>query len=232
MQTIPCHFSLGKRAATLFFTITLTACASSSTSTSFPLAIPQLIEFNSQQGDPYYGRFPLERAVAGLPPGDRLIAILKTNAGEIPCELDPHSAPLTVANFVGLARGLRPFQATSGGPWITEPFYQDIPWHRAVEGQLIQAGQRAEQTSAGFHIQDEITPGQVFDRAGTLAMANTGTPHSGSAQFFITMQSMSHLTGKHTIFGSCDGEHVVRELSRRIRKGQQAILHSIMIKRI
>ena len=139
---------------------------------------------------------------------------------------------LNLPTVVQSCCGLRPFQTTSTGSWITELFYHEIPWHRAVEDQFIQTGQRSNQGTVGFRIQDEISPGQAFDRGGLLAMANTGTPHSGNSQFFITMRAIPTLTEKHTIFGTCDGEHVVRELSRRIQAGQTAILHSVTINRI
>ena len=182
----------------------------------FPPPEPALVAANQRAGDPYAGRFPYADAVAGLPEGPTLRAVIDSELGAIHCRLDPGSAPLTVASFVGLARGLRPFQLAEGGPWQRAPFFDDLPFHRAIEGQFVQTGRRGEREHAGFHLQDEMSSGHVFDRGGLLALANAGAPHTGSAQFFITTGPLGHLDGKHTIFGACDDEDVVRELERRV----------------
>lgn len=182
---------------------------------SFPPPEPALEAENRQAGDPHGGRFPLADALAGLPEGEHLEAVIDTDAGVILCALDL-DVPLVVANFVGLARGLRPFQSGPGGPWETAPFYDGLEFHRAVPDQFVQTGRRGESEDPGFHLQDEMSSGHVFDRGGLLALANTGEPHSGAAQFFITTGPLRHLDGKHTIFGTCDDEDVVRELERRI----------------
>jgi len=181
----------------------------------FPPSEPTLEAENRRAGDPHGGRFPLAGALAGLPEGPRLEAVLDTDAGTIRCRLDL-DAPLAVANFVGLARGLRPFQGEPDGPWRTAPFYDGLEFHRAVPDQFIQTGRRDGREDPGFHLQDEMSSGHVFDRGGLLALANTGAPHTSAAQFFITTRPLRHLDGKHTIFGACDDEDVVRELERRI----------------
>jgi len=181
----------------------------------FAPPVPEVMSANQQRGDPHAGRFPYEDAVAGLPEGPVLRAVIDTEAGEIHCRLDPGSAPIAVASFVGLARGLRAFQATPGGPWETAPFFDDLPFHRAALRQFVQTGRHGSE-NAGFFLQDEMSSGHVFDRAGLMALANAGTPHTSSAQFFITTEPLSQLDGKHTIFGACDDEDVVRELERRV----------------
>jgi peptidyl-prolyl cis-trans isomerase A (cyclophilin A) len=181
----------------------------------FAPPVPEVVARNQAAGDPYSGRFPMDEALAGLPEGPALHATLETDAGEVHCRLDASSAPMAVANFVGLARGLRPFQAEPGGPWQTAPFFDGVPFHRAVAGQFVQTGRRGAQETPGFWLQDEMSSGHVFDRAGLLALANAGTPHSGAAQFFVTTSPLGSLNGKHTIFGTCDDEDVVRELERR-----------------
>jgi len=181
----------------------------------FPPPEPVLEAENRQAGDPHGGRFPLADALAGLPEGKHLDAVIDTDAGAIFCALDL-DVPLAVANFVGLARGLRPFQSAPGGAWETAPFYDGLEFHRAVPDQFIQTGRRGEREDPGFHLQDEMSAGHVFDRGGLLALANTGQPHTSAAQFFITTGPLRHLDGQHTIFGACDDESVVRELERRI----------------
>ena len=199
----------------------LTACAAAGAPPSLPPAVPDLVAANEALGDPYGGRFPIEEALAGLPTEGELRAKLVTDEGDIDCTLDLRHAPLSVANFVGLARGLRPFLSDDGS-WKTEPYYVDLEWHRAEEGQFVQTGRRGVQATGGFLLQDEVGYGDSFDRAGVLAMANTGIEHSGSTQFFVTTGPTSHLEGGHTILGQCDGEAVVRSLERRVARGKEA----------
>jgi len=179
--------------------------------------MPELVARNQAAGDPYAGRFPYDEAVAGLPGDGPLRVLIDTDSGAIHCRLEPETAALTVATFVGLARGLRPFQEAEGGPWIKAPFYDGLPWHRAVEGQFVQTGRRGDRENPGFDLQDEISPGAKFDRAGVMALANSGAPHSGAAQFFITSDELVHLNGAYAIFGRCEDHHVIRELERRAR---------------
>ena len=196
----------------------------------FPPADPELVAANVAVGDPYEGRFPFEEAVAGLPASGALEAILVTDEGEVLCRLEPEHAPLTVANFVGLARGLRPFRGPEGD-WVRVPYYDDLPFHRAQEGQFVQTGRRGKLADGGFFLQDEISVGDSFDRPGVLAMANNGTPDSGSVQFFVTTGAAPQLEGEHTILGSCDGEAVLRRLERRVARGEQPRLRTVEIRR-
>lgn len=193
--------------------LALVACAGGPR--PFPPPDPAVVARNQAAGDPYSGRFPMDKALEGLPADGPLQAILTTDAGAIHCRLDASSAPLAVANFIGLARGLRPFQDREDGPWISAPFFDGLPFHRAVAGQFVQTGRRGDAETPGFALQDEMSPGHVFDRAGLLALANSGTPHTSAAQFFVTTATLSSLDGLHTIFGTCDDEDVVRELERR-----------------
>ena len=197
----------------------------------FAPPVPAVVADNQQAGDPHAGRFPYADAVAGLPEGPTLRAVIDTEAGAIHCRLDPSSAPIAVASFVGLARGLRPFQSAPDGPWERAPFFDGLPFHRAVEAQFVQTGRRGERESPGFRLQDEMSSGHTFDRAGLLALANAGTPHTGAAQFFITTEPLPHLDGKHTIFGACDDEDVVRELERQVLAGQAPRIRTVTITR-
>ncbi len=197
-------------------------CASVGAPRPFPPPDPELVAANEAAGDPHGGRFSFEEAVAGLEGEGPLTATLETDAGAIRCRLEPDTAPIAVANFIGLARGLRPFQENTGDAWTRAPFYDGLPWHRAVEGQFVQTGRRGDQENPGFRLQDEISPGAKFDRAGILALANNGAPKSSAAQFFITSAPLPHLNGHYTIFGTCDPEHVIRELERRVKANPDA----------
>lgn len=180
----------------------------------FPPPVPAVVAENQAAGDPHAGRFPYEDAMAGLPAGPVLRAAIDTDAGVVHCRLDPGSAPIAVASFVGLARGLRAYQLEAGGPWERGPFYDGVAFHRAEPGQFVQAGRRGAREFPGFHLQDEMSMGHAFDRIGLLALANSGAPNSSSAQFFITTaSSLEHLKGKHTIFGSCDEVDLVKKIT-------------------
>ena len=185
---------------------------------TFPPEIADLAEANAALGDTHRGRFPFADAVAGLPPTGPLRATLHTDEGDIACTLAPDSAPIAVANFVGLARGVRPFRGEDDA-WHTEPYYVDVEFHRAVSGQFVQTGRRGKLADGGYLLQDEISVGDTFARPGVLAMAGTGEEHTSSVQFFITTGPAKQLEGHHTIFGYCDGEATLRRIEKRVLTG-------------
>jgi peptidyl-prolyl cis-trans isomerase A (cyclophilin A) len=168
--------------------------------------------------DPKGGRFSLQEATAGLGGEGQLFARIRTEMGTIHCELWPEKAPLTVANFVGLARGLRPFKDPKTGTWIERPFYDGTTFHRVVPGFMIQAGDRSGtgRRGAGYHLADEIWNGAAHNEPGLLCMANRGSD-TGSSQFFILDRfsaDLSHLDASDTIFGRCTSLDVVSKIAR------------------
>jgi peptidyl-prolyl cis-trans isomerase A (cyclophilin A) len=173
------------------------------------LDAPGIREYARNQDDPLGGEFGLDQAFAGdAALADRkssLFAILRTNMGEIECQLFESSAPTTVANFVGLARGTRPFRHTESRSWMTGRFYDGTIFHRVIDTFMIQGGDRSGtgRGEIGYVIADEIAAGLTFEHAGMLAMANRGS-NTASSQFFVTLAAAPHLNGKHTIFGRCD----------------------------
>lgn len=207
------------------------ACDAPAAVGTFPPEDPGLRAENERSGDPHAGRFPLDSALVGLPPEGDLRAVLVTDVGEIHCRLLPDVAPLTVANFVGLARGLRPYREHADGEWVTGPYYDGLPFHRVEPGQFVQTGKRGEEKWPGYRIQDEIGVGTAMDRAGIMAMANDGTPNSGAAQFFVTMGPLRDLDGKYTLFGRCEDDWVVREIAARVGAGGTVTLQRVDIER-
>ncbi len=209
----------------------LPACAPVSVGV-FPEADPQLQAQNAAAGDPYQGRFPYADAVAGLPEGQPL-AILVTEAGEIHCQLAFDTAPLAVANFIGLARGLRPWRDAASGEWRSEAYYVDLPWHRVEERQFVQTGLRGEgpgaDASIGYVLQDERSIGDAFDRPGVIALANDKKPNSSAAQFFVTTAELRGLDGQFTIIGRCSDQAVIREVEGRALAGEGPRLLSVSI---
>jgi peptidyl-prolyl cis-trans isomerase A (cyclophilin A) len=167
------------------------------------------------QGDPQKGEFALADALHGLPPEGKLWARFLVGDGEIECELFEQQTPITVANFVGLARGMRPSKDAETGEWTKVQYYDESTFHRVIPGFMIQGGDPtgSGMGNAGYVIPDEFREELRHDAAGRLSMANRG-PGTGSAQFFITLGPTPHLDDKHTIFGQCTEAGV--ELAERI----------------
>lgn len=173
--------------------------------------------------DPLAGTFSLADATKGLPTEGKLVATLETKLGTLSCELFEDRAPLTVANFVGLARGLRPFKDASG-TWVKRPGYDGTTFHRIIRGFMIQGGD-PKGTGAGepgYVIPDEIWPGAKHDRRGLLCMANRG-PNTNGMQFFITDAPAPHLDRSYTIFGECKPESVIEKIAASEVRGDRAV---------
>ncbi|MCR9165877.1 MAG: peptidylprolyl isomerase [Nannocystaceae bacterium] len=178
-------------------------------------------EYAEAQGDPMKGEFSLQDAFEGDatladPSKGTLTATLETSMGTFECELFEDEAPITVANFVGLARGTRPWYDKKSDSWKQgEPYYADLVWHRVMKGFMAQTGDRSGSGSggAGYVILDEIDPKTLKHKwAGTLSMANREEPNTGTSQFFVTVKKTPHLDGKHAVFGKCDPS-VVKQIT-------------------
>jgi peptidyl-prolyl cis-trans isomerase A (cyclophilin A) len=167
--------------------------------------------------DPLGGSFTLKQALDGLPPKGKLHAVIDTGLGELDCTLYDDKAPLTVASFVGLARGLRPFWDGKTGAWEKRPLYDGTTFHRVIPEFMIQGGDHMGTGAGdvGFNVPDEIWPGTNHDRPGLLCMANKG-PNTNGGQFFITDAAAPHLTamGTYTIFGACTPVDVVHRIAQ------------------
>ena len=163
--------------------------------------------------DPLKGKWTLADATKALPGKGALSATIKTSLGELKCKLLDDRAPVTVANFVGLATGKRPWKDPSGA-WVTKPAYDGTVFHRIIKGFMIQGGDaRGNGTGEpGYVIPDELWTGAKHDRAGLLCMANRGADTNG-AQFFITDAAAPHLDAGYTIFGECGPVDVVHTIA-------------------
>ena len=172
--------------------------------------------------DPRSGEFTLAEATAGLPAGDEpLTALLRTDLGRITCKLYANKAPRTVANFIGLARGLREFWDARAGEWTKRPAYDGTAFHRVIPGFMIQGGDPLGDGSGtpGYEIPDEVWEGARHDRAGLLCMANRG-PNTNGQQFFITDAAAAHLDSSYTIFGECAPTEIVARIARVPQAGR------------
>lgn len=168
------------------------------------MSLGEIVEFNRVQGDPVEGVFTLDEALAGVPGQGELWAEFVTSRGVIDCRLFEQLTPTTVANFVGLARGLRPWYDRDLDEWVEGvPYYDGTTFHRVIPGFMIQAGDPTGtgRGNPGYVIPDEIHPELGHD-GGVLSMANKGS-NTGSAQFFVVLEPAGHLNGAHAVFGRC-----------------------------
>ncbi|MCA9634316.1 MAG: peptidylprolyl isomerase, partial [Myxococcales bacterium] len=172
--------------------------------------------------DPLKGKFDLEDAAKGLKGEGYFKATMDTTAGKLECELWQDKAPITVANFVGLARGLRPWK-NPDGKWVKKPLYDGTPFHRVIKGFMIQGGDPNGNGSGGpgFVIPDEVWEDAHHDERGLLCMANRG-PNTNGSQFFIMDGAASHLDGGYTIFGKCGPEEVIQKIATTPVRGDKA----------
>ena len=186
--------------------------------------------------DPKRGVFTLDDATAGLAGAGPLMATIDTSNGSLSCKLFDDKAPLTVANFVGLARGTRPWRDTKAGTWVTRPAYDGTVFHRIIKGFMIQGGDALGNGSGepGYVVKDELWQGGSHDRAGLLCMANRG-PNTNGAQFFITEAPVVRLDGSYTIFGECSPEATVHAIASVPLQGERpvspVVIRSIVISR-
>jgi len=180
-------------------------------------------EVKPSEDDPLKGKWTLDDATKGLPPGKDLIATIETDLGSLECKLFADKAPITVANFVGLARGVRPWK-TPEGKWEKKPAYDGTIFHRIIKGFMIQGGDAKKNGSgeAGYVIPDEVWEDANHDRAGLLCMANRGK-NTNSAQFFITDDAAYHLDNGYTIFGECGPEDLVHKLASVEVRGERPV---------
>jgi peptidylprolyl isomerase len=154
-----------------------------------------------------------------------------TSEGQIVARLAYKKAPLTVANFVGLAQGSLPNTFKPAG----EPFYDGITFHRIVPGFVIQGGDPEGNGTGGpgYRFQDEFHQDLRHDTAGVLSMANAG-PNTNGSQFFITLKAAPALDNRHAVFGRVvDGMDVVTAIARQGAKAAGDVtIDSIRIARI
>ena len=168
-------------------------------------------------------------------------AVIDTTMGRLTCKLFEKEAPITVANFIGLAEGTKDWtDPKTLQKMHHQPFYNGTTFHRVIPQFMIQGGDRAGDGTGdpGYFFQDEIDPSLTFDQPGLLAMANAGAGPSGGgtngSQFFITEDAVPQLNGKHTIFGLCDAHSVllVASIARVERNSSDKPLTPVLINRV
>ncbi len=174
----------------------LSGCAAQPAATPTPTSVPK-------RDGPLQWSQPPEMTID---PQRRYVATLQTAKGDIKVGLLADKAPLTVNNFVFLAR---------------QGYYDGTTFHRVLADFMAQAGDPTGTGSGGpgYRFDDEIRPELKFDSGGIVAMANAG-PNTNGSQFFITFKATPWLDGGYSIFGRViEGMDVV--LSLRLRDPQE-----------
>ena len=121
--------------------------------------------------------------------------------GTISLELDADTAPITVTNFVNLAK---------------DGFYDGLTFHRIIDGFMIQGGDPLGNGTGGSgetikgEFSDNGVENDISHVRGTISMARSSDPDSASSQFFIVHQDSAYLDGQYAAFGHVtDGMDVV-----------------------
>lgn len=130
-----------------------------------------------------------------------LFAVMATRHGDIRFKLFPKEAPLTVLNFVNLAR---------------RGYYDGLTFHRVIADFMIQGGDPTASGSGGpgYKFRDECHKTLRHDAPGTLSMANSG-PDTNGSQFFVTHVATPWLDDRHTVFGKAlSGQDAVNAVER------------------
>lgn len=139
---------------------------------------------------------------------DGVYAEVVTNKGTFIAKLYHKATPLTVANFVSLAKGNNTMVDST---YKNKPFYNGLTFHRVMKDFMIQGGDpQANGTGGpGYRFPDEIVDTLKHKSKGILSMANGG-PNSNGSQFFVTLKDTPWLDGDHTVFGEIvEGQEVV-----------------------
>lgn len=150
-----------------------------------------------------------------------LTATFKTNHGEFEIRLFQEKTPVTVSNFVSLARN---------------GFYNNLIFHRVIDGFMIQGGDPTGtgMGGPGYRFEDEFHPDLKHSKKGILSMANAG-PNTNGSQFFIGVAPTPHLDNRHSVFGEViKGMDVVEKISKvptgaRDRPVDNVVIESLTI---
>ena len=120
-------------------------------------------------------------------PKGKYRARMETDRGSMVIELFADRAPMTVNNFVFLAR---------------EGFYEGVMFHRVIADFMVQGGDPTGKGSGGpgYQFADEFDATLRHDAQGVVSMANAG-PNTNGSQFFLTHRATPHLDNKHSVFG-------------------------------
>ncbi|HPH69536.1 MAG TPA: peptidylprolyl isomerase [Kofleriaceae bacterium] len=155
-----------------------------------------------------------------IPGSGPLMARIETTKGTLNCELYGDKVPMTVANFVGLATGKKPY-TRDGQTVVGKPFYDGLTFHRVIPGFMIQGGDPEGRGSGGpgYQFAQEIVP-EIKHAPGVLSMANAG-PNTNGSQFFVMEADNEGLNGGYNAFGKCKEVDIVKTITG-VPRGERA----------
>jgi len=165
--------------------------------------------------DPLRGHFTLDMALSGMKGSGDLAAVIDTEKGSIRCTLFSDKAPDTVANFVGLARGVRPWWDVISKDWVRRPFYESKVFTMVIPGVMVRGGcpWGNGMGAPGYSITPESSGLLKHDRPGLISMVYDSIPFGRGGQFTILARPMPVLDGKDVVFGECSPMEVIRDLA-------------------
>jgi len=138
--------------------------------------------------------------------GKHHATITVANYGKIMVELDADTAPVTVTNFITLAK---------------DGFYDGLTFHRIIDGFMIQGGDPdgTGTGGSGKNIKGEFSANGIENAIshtkGTISMARGNDFNSASSQFFIMVDDALYLDGQYAGFGHVtDGQDVVDQIAK------------------
>ncbi len=146
-------------------------------------------------------------------------AKFETTLGDFSVELFADKAPVTVENFVTLAK---------------KGYYDGVIFHRVIPGFMIQGGDPTGtgRGGPGYAIPDEFHPDLRHDQPGILSMANAG-PNTGGSQFFVTVAATPWLDNRHAVFGKVTaGMEVVEKISMVKRNASDRPVEPVEMKKV
>jgi peptidyl-prolyl cis-trans isomerase A (cyclophilin A) len=139
-----------------------------------------------------------------------LYARFHTTQGPVTARLFFKETPLTVTAFVGLA------QASIKNLRTEKPFYENTLFYEKQDSVYIAGGDFTGDghTNPGYFLPDEVTRALPFDRAGRLALMNSGRPVTGGSHFFFTLAPAPQFNARNTVFGQLAHEHELETVLR------------------
>lgn len=136
--------------------------------------------------------------------GKTYLAVIHTSKGDITCQLDYKTAPLSVTNFIQLVKG---------------GFYNGLVFHRVVPNFVIQGGDpKGDGTGGpGYTVPAEIGLTHIQGALAWARLSDYVNPQkrSSGSQFYITLEKIPHLDGQYTVFGNTiKGMDIVKKIEK------------------